>query len=420
MNTKRLFPIVLIIFTNILGAGVIIPILPLYAEGQFAGSVQQVTLLSSAFFGAQFLAAPWLGRLSDRYGRRPLLLISQFGTVLAFILFIFAGPLGSRVDALGLALPITGGMFILFAARILDGITGGNITIAQAYVSDVTTPDERARGLGLLQAGFGAGFVFGPAFGGFLSSYGPVAPFIGATIITTGTLLLTFFTLKESHPPEERGPGDVRKRTRIPVGTVFANPALRLILGIGFLSALAFAAMPATFALFANHVIFADAVSPERIRLYIGLMLAFNGLTQVFTQLALLRRLVARFGERRLLAIGLASIAVAQIGMALAVSPVMLALMLGPYSFGFGVSEPSVQSLITRFATDQTRGHLLGLYASARSSALIVGPIWAGFVFQNIEPRAVYMFSGAFMSFAFIGALSLLRRSIEPIRIAAN
>ena len=204
MDTRRLYPILLIIFTNILGAGVILPVLPLFAEGQFQGTIPQITLLSTTFFAAQFLAAPVLGRLSDRYGRRPVLLISQAGTVAAFVLFIFAGYLGRWIDGLGLGLPMTGGMVMLYVARALDGFTGGNITTAQAYVSDVTTERQRAQGLGLLQAAFGAGFIFGPAFGGVLSNFGPVVPFIGAAIITTGTLLLTLFTLEESHPPEER------------------------------------------------------------------------------------------------------------------------------------------------------------------------------------------------------------------------
>ena len=203
MDNKRFLPIVFIIFTNILGAGVIIPILPIYAEGQFRGTVPQITLLSSIFFGAQFIAAPWLGRLSDRYGRRPVLMLSQVGTVVAFLLFIFAGQIGQWVDGLGLSLPLTGGMLMLFVARGLDGITGGNITTAQAYVSDISTEEQRAQALGMLQAAFGVGFIFGPAFGGFLSSFGSTAPFIGATVITLGTLLLTYFTLPESLSPQE-------------------------------------------------------------------------------------------------------------------------------------------------------------------------------------------------------------------------
>ncbi|MGD8865928.1 MAG: MFS transporter, partial [Anaerolineales bacterium] len=151
MDFKRLSPILLIIFTNILGAGVILPILPLYAEGQFGGTIPQVTLLSTAYFAAQFIAAPVLGRISDRIGRRPVLLVSQLGTVLAFVLFIFAGPIGARIDQIAGGFFLSGGMIMLYLARILDGLTGGNITTAQAYVSDITSDEDRAHGLGLLQ-----------------------------------------------------------------------------------------------------------------------------------------------------------------------------------------------------------------------------------------------------------------------------
>ena len=132
MDRRRLFTISAIVFTNILGAGVILPILPLYAEGQFQATVFQAALLATAFFGAQFIASPWLGRLSDLYGRRPVLIFSQIGTILSFVMFIFAAPLGALIDGLGLNLGITGGLAMLFAARTLDGITGGNITAARA------------------------------------------------------------------------------------------------------------------------------------------------------------------------------------------------------------------------------------------------------------------------------------------------
>ena len=421
MDLKGLYPILLIIFTNILGAGVIIPILPLYAEGTFHGSIIQITLLSSAFFGAQFLAAPVLGRLSDRYGRRPLLLLSQLGTVLAFMLFIFAAPLGNWLDGLGAALPISGGMLILFAARILDGITGGNITIAQAYVSDITPEEHRAHGLGLLQGAFGAGFIFGPAFGGILSNYGQVAPFIGATIITTITLLLTFFTLKESLSEEERNENrDGTGMARIPWRNILRSPALLLILVIGFIGSLAFSSMPATFSLFADHVLFTDPQFPERVQLYIGLMFTFNGSMQVLTQLVLIKPLVRRFGERTLLLIGQASIALAFFGLAGSTSAILATLLFAPYAFGFGVSEPSMQSLVTRFGVRQARGYLLGLYQSSRSLALIVGPILAGYVYQTMSPRSVFQFAAMAMGFAFIGGLALKRLGIGPISVDAN
>lgn len=416
MNTKRLYPILLIIFTNILGAGVILPVLPLYAEGQFQGTVSQITLLSSAFFGAQFLAAPVLGRLSDRFGRRPLLIISQMGTVAAFILFIFAGPLGQRIDALGLGLPLTGGMAMLFIARILDGITGGNITIAQAYVSDVTPDEERAQGLGLLQAAFGAGFVFGPAFGGVLGNFGPVVPFIGATIVTTATLLLTFFTLEESLPPEDRTSDATEGgRPRLPLSVALREQTLLLMLVIGFLASLAFSSLPAIFSLFADHVIFAEAANQERISLYIGLMLAFLGIAQVITQLRLVRPLVARLGERRLLILGEFVLLLSFGLLAVFSDAITVTLLLGAFAFGTGVSEPTMQALVTRFGGRNMRGHLLGLYQSARSLALIGGPILAGWLYEDLFPQAVFWAGAAVMALALVGAMMLLNREIKPI-----
>jgi DHA1 family tetracycline resistance protein-like MFS transporter len=415
VDIKRLYPILLIIFTNILGAGVIIPILPLYAEGEFAGSVLQITLLASAFFGTQFLAAPWLGRLSDRYGRRPVLILSQVGTVLAFILFIFAGELGELVEFLAAPLGMSGGMLMLFAARLLDGITGGNITTAQAYVSDITADSDRARGLGLLQAAFGAGFIFGPAFGGILSTYGARMPFIGATFITTLTLLLTIFTLTESLPVDERSnsPQRAGKGRGLSRSQIFAQPALVLILVMVFLSSLAFSVLPAIFALYSGQVLFAQAANPDRVRFYIGLMLAFNGMMQVLTQLAFLRPLVARLGERRLLLIGYAAISLGLFGLAAAASAWVATLFMAPNAFGFGVSEPSAQTLLTRFGVRSVRGYLLGLYQSARSLALIIGPIWAGLIYQAISPRAVFAISGGIMLTAVLGAAMLNRMSIS-------
>lgn len=418
MDRKRLFPILLIVFTNILGAGVILPILPLYAEGQFGGTILQITLLSTSFFAAQFVAAPWLGRLSDRYGRRPVLIASQIGTVVAFILFILAGPVGKVIDSWGLALPISGGMIMLYLARILDGFTGGNITTAQAYITDITPEERRAQGLGLVQAAFGAGFIFGPAFGGVLGNLGPVAPFIGATIITTGTLLLTVFTLEESLPPEARvdDQTEAAPRPSIPLPTLLRIGPLRVILAIGFFASLAFAAVPATFALFADHVLFPDLPDPGRAQLYIGLMLTFNGLMQVVTQLALLKPLVSYLGERKLLLVGMVALLLASIGVALSESAIVVTLLFAPFAFGRGVSEPSLQSLTTRFGDRRTRGQLLGVYQSARSLALIFGPVWAGYAFGEISPQAVFWVAGGLILVALVFSVVLLSQTLPALR----
>jgi DHA1 family tetracycline resistance protein-like MFS transporter len=422
MDRKRLFPILLIVFTNILGGGVILPILPLYAEGQFSGTILQITLLSTSFFAAQFLAAPWLGRLSDRFGRRPVLIVSQMGTVLAFLLFIFAAPLGQGIDAWGLSLPMSGGMVMLYVARTLDGITGGNITTAQAYISDVTPDEHRAQGLGLVQAAFGAGFIFGPAFGGVLSNLGSVAPFVGATLITTGTLLLTVFTLEESLPPEARaGDGPVAEpRPAVPISSLLRIASFRVILAIGFFASLAFSALPAVFALYADRVLFPDLPDPAQAQLYIGLMLTFNGLMQVATQLALLKPLVSRLGERRLLVLGMGALLLASVGVASAGSAIVVTLLFAPFAFGRGVSEPSLQSLTTRFGDQRTRGQLLGLYQSARSLALIFGPVWAGYAFEEISPRAVFWVAAGLILVALTLAAVLLSRPVPSTRSRAG
>src|SRR5687767_4725439 len=134
MDRRRIIPIFFIIFTNMLGAGVIIPVLPLFAEGQFGATAFQASILVSAFFAAQFIASPWIGRLSDRIGRRPVLIGSQIGTVASFVIFIFAEPLGARIDALGLNLGMSGGLLVVYLGRLLDGFTFGNVTAAQAYI----------------------------------------------------------------------------------------------------------------------------------------------------------------------------------------------------------------------------------------------------------------------------------------------
>lgn len=420
MDFKRLFPILLIIFTNILGAGVILPILPLYAEGQFGGTIPQVTLLSTAYFAAQFVAAPVLGRVSDRIGRRPVLLISQVGTVIAFVIFIFAGPIGARLDqSLGTA-AISGGMIMLYLARILDGLTGGNITTAQAYVSDITDEEERAHGLGLLQGAFGVGFIFGPAFGGVLSNYGPTVPFIGAALITTITFLLTLFTLKESLTPEERRSSQAAESASFSLAPLIRNANLLFIIGVTFFSTLAFSALPATFALYAERVLFVDSVPANRVQLAIGLMLTLHGMLIVITQVAILQPLIQRLGERRVLVIGDLALVVAMIGVGLASMPLVAVIAFMPFAFGQGVTQPSLQSLMTRFGGRGTGGRLLGVYQSTRSLALIFGPVWAGYVFDGISPRAVFLVGAGFMLVATFLAIRLQRIPAQSDQLAAG
>jgi DHA1 family tetracycline resistance protein-like MFS transporter len=244
-----------------------------------------------------------------------------------------------------------------------------------------------------------------------------VAPFIGATLITTGTMLLTVFTLKESLPPEERAqPGDKEHRSPgVPLGVIVSQRGLMLLLLIEFFVSLAFSAIPSTFALYANQVLFAGPSTAGRAQLYIGLMLTFSGMMTVVTQLALLRPLVKRFGEQRLLVLGQAALMLALLGISIVGTALMVTALLAPFAFGQGVSEPSLQSLVTRFGVRRMRGQLLGLYQSSRSLALIVGPIWAGFAFQNISPRTVFSVGASLVLVAMLLALALRRQPIPEM-----
>jgi DHA1 family tetracycline resistance protein-like MFS transporter len=416
MRKNPILPIFLIVFTNILGGGMVLPVLPLYAVDFFGGSEFQAALLATAFNAAMFVAAPWLGRLSDRHGRRPVLMISQMGTIISFLMFIVAAPVGAVIDGTGINLGMRGGMLIFFLARILDGFTGGNITTAQAYASDVTTEENRTQALGLVAAAFGMGFIFGPAIGGLLGGISTLAPFIGAVSITTVTFLLTTFVLKESLTKERREASRVHKAP-ITFRQAIANRDYLLVVLLGFIQLLAYSAIPPNFSLYASHVFFAGETDIAQVSRNVGLLLSCMGIYNVITQVCLLKPLVARFGERNLIAIGQTVFLVAMFTFPLFANPYYAALMFAPLAFGRAVSDPSLQSLVTRFGTDRTRGRLLGIYQSALSMAFILGPIWGGWVFEKIAPSAIYQLGGIIVIPAVILAHIIRRR---PLPLAAE
>src|SRR5579859_2965099 len=188
MDKKRIATLFLIVLMDTAGATALTPLIPVYVLAQFRATPFQAVLLVATFFVAQMLAAPWLGKLSDRFGRRPILLLSQAGTIVSYLLIVFALPLGTLLDRAGLRPGgIAGGLVIIFLARILDGVTGGNISVAQAYASDISTPEQRTRALGLIGGASGLGFILGPALVGLLALLAPtllVAPLLGAALVS--------------------------------------------------------------------------------------------------------------------------------------------------------------------------------------------------------------------------------------------
>ncbi len=392
---KRLLTILLIVFVQMLGAAMALPILLLYAQRQFQIRPELNALLISSFFAAQFLAGPTIGRLSDKYGRIPVLIISQIGTVISFIM-IGAAP----------------NIAVLFVARILDGITGGNIIVAQAYITDITPPEKRTESLGYIFAAFGLGFVFGPALGGLLSAaFGPRIPFFMAAVAATVTVILTWRTLIESLTTEQRLKNRAARNNSLKPAQVLRNTPLLAILLIAFIGQFALGLLQATFALYGDAVLFAE-YSDRIVDLGIGILLATVGLSQFLTQTMLLRRVLPRFGEVNLVIIGGLIRAVGMFFFAVATVPWLGLPGSLFFAMGMGLMMPPLQSLSTRTVADEVRGGVLGLYQSTVSLATIFSTALGGVIFAQ-NPRYPYWAGMTLSLFTLIPAYFFLRRPLR-------
>ncbi|MFO7678705.1 MAG: MFS transporter [Chloroflexota bacterium] len=390
---RRLLTILLIVFVQMVGAAMIMPILPLYAQSEFDMSPNVITLLGTVFFAAQFIAGPYLGRLSDKYGRVPVLIVSQVGTAVSFIM-------------LGTAQSVA----VLFAARVLDGITGGNIIVAQAYITDVTPREKRTQSLGYVFAAFGLGFIFGPALGGILSAaFGPRVPFYIAAAAALLVVVLTWFTLDETLTLEQRAANRSYKKESLSPVQIARNSSLVLILLIAFVGQSAMGLLQATFALFGEAVLFAG-YSERMVSLGIGLMLTIVGIGQVMAQVAVLPRALKHFDEAWLVIIGLIIRTIGLFGFALFATPLVGAAAALFFAMGVGLMMPPLQSLSTVTVADELRGGVLGLYQSTVSLATIVSTAVAGTIFM-LNPTWPYLIGGV-LSFAVLPiALYLVKRT---------
>ncbi len=392
MNRRRTITLFLIIFSNFLGATVVLPTLPLYAQRHFDMSPDMIATLLDSYFIAQFVASPTIGKLSDRFGRIPVLVISQLGTILSFIMLGFATSIP-----------------MLFAARILDGITGGNVIVAQAYIADVSAPEKRTQALSLSWMAFGLGYILGPALGGVIAAiFNEQATFILGAVISLVSLLLTWLLLDESLTPEVRAARKTLKRATMRVSDILANVPLVLILIIGFGTQLSLSLMTATLALFGAAVIFAKE-SPDAVNLGVGLLLTCVGVGQFLTQLFLIKPMVRRYGERRLVVTGVLFRGVALLMMAVLIWPITEGLSLLLFAVASGVLMPSLLALATTSVDKEHNGSVLGYYQAAISLGIIAGT-WLGGQFFEIAPTLPYVIGGVLLLITVLPALALTRR----------
>jgi DHA1 family tetracycline resistance protein-like MFS transporter len=355
MKRSPLLVIFITVFIDLVGFGIVIPVLPYYAEGTaFGATPREVGLLFASYSVMQLIFSPVLGRLSDRYGRRPILLISLLGTCLGFLILGFATTL-----------------WMLFVGRIIDGISGGNISTAQAYIADVTTKENRAKGMGLIGAAFGLGFVFGPAIGGILSRWGINVPFLFASGLALANTILLYFVLPETvtsdHPARVSAAAG---RGWKQVFDALRQPQLAVILAIYFLSIVAFSILTTVFSLF---MMFRLGYDPW----HSGWIFAFVGVVSAIIQGGLIGRLVKYFGEPNLVIIGgllLAASLFASPFVTVATGLLGILSVGGLNSVGNALSAPSLSSLASKSAGAGEQGTVLGVMQSVASLARAVGP----------------------------------------------
>jgi predicted MFS family arabinose efflux permease len=353
-----------------LGYGIIVPLLPFLIREQTTSALV-VGLFSSLYALMQLLIAPILGALSDRIGRRPVLIGCLFGSALAYLLL-------SSADSLGL----------LALAVALGGAAGASNATAQAYIGDVTPPERRAQGLGLIGAAFGLGLMLGPALAALLSPYGLGAPALAASGFALLNTIYALFVLPESLPPERRSRQPIRLlRLFGQLATALALPIIRPLLAAIFLLNLAFNGLQSNFPLFSNARFGWDVQAN-------GIFFAFVGICAVITQGILVGRVQPIFGERRLVLSGLALMALALALTALATQAWMLYPLVGLIALGSGLAIPSITSLISQGSPPGQQGAVLGGMQAVLSLTLIVGPALAGLLFDRFGPGAPYLVGG--------------------------
>jgi DHA1 family tetracycline resistance protein-like MFS transporter len=374
--TRPLLIICLTIFVNLVGFGIIIPLLPFYAE-TFGASPLVIGLLFAVFSLCQLAAAPALGDLSDRYGRRPVLIFSLAGTVVSFVMLAVAHSVA-----------------MLFAARIVDGLSGGNISTARAYVADVTAPEDRARAYGLIGAAFGLGFIFGPALSGVLSKVSYTAPIWAAAAITFVATAMAWLWLPETVHRTQAGTGNPFRH----LPELLRRPLVRRVLVIDFIYWFAFAMFQTTFALFAARRFGFDA--PKT-----GYFFAAFGLLGAIVQGGFIRPIVRRLGDKPTFLLGLGFGSVGLVAAALSHSVTMFAVAMVPVALGIGFGHPTITSLVSLVGRGEEQGRMQGAASAVESLGRTIGPVWGNASLQRFGESTPYISAAGLLLLTFLISL---------------
>lgn len=358
---KRLPIIFAIVLVNMLSFGIVVPLLPYLAE-EIGASAFEIGLLTATYPLAQLVGAPLLGHLSDRYGRKPVLLVSILGTAIGFV-----------VLGLARALPL------LFLGRVIDGLTGGNINVAQAYITDVTDRAERGRALGLIGAAFGLGFVLGPVSGGLLTTISYTAPaWVGAALAALNLLFVALF-LPESLSAERRAAATAARKPIFDVATfrhAFTHRRVGPVLGVRAVTGVSFALFETVFALWAIRALSLSAQGT-------GLFLGYIGILSVIVQAGLIGKLTARFSDDTLLISSISITGVCLLLWGFVPNVPLLVLLVPPLAFGLAVGQTVMTSALSKAVERDEVGGVLGVQTSIMSLTRVVAPVIGGFLLER-------------------------------------
>jgi multidrug resistance protein len=378
-TTKRALRLIFfIMLMDIIGLSLLFPVAP-YIVQRYSGEALMVTMLTVIYAGGQFFAAPALGKISDRVGRRPVLLVCVFGSAIGYFIFGLGGAL-----------------WILFLSRLIDGITGGNISAASAYIIDVSKPEERAKNFTLLGMAYGLGFILGPAVGGALGQWHLDAPLFAAGVVSLASVVLIYFFLPESLPKERRAQAPLSLKDFNPVASIVEmafKPGLALILLVIALFAFSFDGVNGVTAVFITDKFGASPLS-------LGLLFVIVGIATAFVQAVLVERLVPRYGEKRMALVGLLG---SVIGWPLVIAAPAL-WMLFPIAFlqsgitGFIWATTGVMA--ANLVSENEQGQLAGVNVALGGLMAMLGPLWAGSVYDHVAPTAPYWMGTIILGFA--------------------
>jgi len=367
---RPLIPVLFAVFLDLIGFGIVIPLLTFYAEDYQASPIH-VTLLMACYSAAQFLFAPVWGALSDRMGRRPVMLVSIFASAVFLAGFAAADTL-----------------WMLFLFRTLHGAAAANISTAQACVADITTPENRAKGMGMIGAAFGIGFTVGPWIGGELSVFGYAFPIWVAAGLSAINFFLALRLLPETRKPDSK----TRPRPIHPAAflRVAKHPVVGLCVVLTFVTTFSFALMESTFTLFAEHV---RALSAAEV----GRMFGIAGLVMVVIQGGLIGRLVKRFGEHTLIPVGIGILAIGLAILPYSPPPVAMTLACCVIAIGQGISSPRLHALVSKGTNPDEQGFVLGTNQSMSALARVVGPTAGGLLYSGLSPAAPLLASAGIL-----------------------